>query len=278
MKLDKDMLLGVQAQFRLDCNLPVSREADPQGGVYIGKTPFFYQEGSDGRIELGQPDDLRRYRKEMPDARLYEGKDLFFRGIIFLGRVYLMTDDAIYRWCGNRFLKNGVTADWFCEFSNLRILDNKLSDYKRKIDDTHIFFLPDADADAAAAEPDFPVRWFEREELKGWGEETPFSNALCFSQYMPDMLAAAAMDGGKMIGLAGATADCETMWQVGVDVLPEYRNRGLAVKLTALLRQEILRRGKIPFYGTNESHSISRYVAVKAGFLPAWTEINVIKQ
>jgi len=32
--------------------------------------------------------------------------------------------------------------------------------------------------------------------------------------------------------MAGASADCEMMWQIGVDVKSEYRNRGVASVLT----------------------------------------------
>ena len=35
-------------------------------------------------------------------------------------------------------------------------------------------------------------------------------------------LAAAALDRGRLVGLAGCSADCGAMWQIGIDVLPEY--------------------------------------------------------
>lgn len=38
---------------------------------------------------------------------------------------------------------------------------------------------------------------------------------------------------GELIGLAGCSADCETMWQIGIDVLPEYRKRRIVEKVTA---------------------------------------------
>ena len=37
-----------------------------------------------------------------------------------------------------------------------------------------------------------------------------------------------AYDNGKLIGLADCSADCETMVQIGVDVMPEYRRKGAA--------------------------------------------------
>ena len=37
-----------------------------------------------------------------------------------------------------------------------------------------------------------------------------------------DALAVGAFDKGKLIGLAGCSADCETMYRIGVEVLPAY--------------------------------------------------------
>ena len=50
------------------------------------------------------------------------------------------------------------------------------------------------------------------------------------------------------MALAGASADCATMWQIGVDVLPEYRLQGIASAITARLAMEILKKDIVPFY------------------------------
>ena len=44
--------------------------------------------------------------------------------------------------------------------------------------------------------------------------------------------------------------------------------------LVSLLRNEILREGKVPFYGAAVSHAISQSIAVRAGFVPAWAELT----
>ena len=46
-----------------------------------------------------------------------------------------------------------------------------------------------------------------------------------------------------------------------------------AAALVGILKNEILRRGEIPFYCVSQSHILSMNTAVSAGFLPAWTEI-----
>ena len=55
--------------------------------------------------------------------------------------------------------------------------------------------------------------------------------------------------------------------------MPEYRGRDIGTNLVTLLKQELLKRGKVPFYGTAVSHIISKNIAINAGFFPAWAEV-----
>ena len=71
------------------------------------------------------------------------------------------------------------------------------------------------------------------------------------------------------------SADCDTMWQIGVDVLPEYRRQGIASAVTSRLAVEILNRGKVPFYCAAWSNVKSVRNAIKCGFRPAWVELTV---
>ena len=89
-----------------------------------------------------------------------------------------------------------------------------------------------------------------------------------------DVLAVGAYDGARLVGLAGCSADCESMWQIGVDVLPGYRRRGVAAALTSRLAAETLARGKVPFYCAAWSNIKSVRNAVKCGFVPAWAELT----
>ena len=99
-----------------------------------------------------------------------------------------------------------------------------------------------------------------------------FHNAIQYdaNHPRPDVLVLLAKKEGKIIGMAGASDDCKMLWQIGIDVLPEYRNGGIAAALTSQLALEILARGKIPYYGTATSNVASQRVAFRAGFKPAW--------
>ena len=101
-----------------------------------------------------------------------------------------------------------------------------------------------------------------------------WSNALCEKRAELDVLCVGAYENEKLIGLAGCSADCENMWQIGIDVLSEYRRKGIAAALTSQLAFEILNRNKVPFYCCAWCNLASARNAIKAGFRPAWTELQ----
>ena len=97
---------------------------------------------------------------------------------------------------------------------------------------------------------------------------------MCEKRKRLDVLAVGAYDGETLIGLAGCSADCEEMWQIGIDVLPSYRRQGVASALTSQIALEALQRGKVPFYCAAWSNVRSVRNAIKSGFRPAWVELT----
>lgn len=102
-----------------------------------------------------------------------------------------------------------------------------------------------------------------------------WSNALCENRKELDVLGVGAYDGDYLVGLAACSSDCDTMWQIGVDVLPEYRKQGLASSLTSQLAKEIMKRGKVPFYCCAWSNIRSARNAIRSGFVPSWVEFTL---
>ncbi len=105
-----------------------------------------------------------------------------------------------------------------------------------------------------------------------------WSNALCKDRKELDRLAFCAYDGDELIGMAGASADCEDMWQIGIDVLPKARKKGVGASLVSALALEILARGKVPFYCCAWSNIPSARTAFASGFVPAWVECTAKKK
>ena len=109
---------------------------------------------------------------------------------------------------------------------------------------------------------------FEKLYLPKW------SNALCADRKELDVLGIGAYDNDELVGFAACSADCDDMWQIGVDVLPDYRRKGIASYLTYTLPNEIIKRDKVPFYCSAWSNIRSVRNAVKSGFIPAWVEMT----
>lgn len=180
------------------------------------------------------------------------------------------TDAGLLDWCRENY--GDYDAAWISELTELRWIDRKLAGFGEHIADAHHYYIPAQDT-APAADSGLDTRWYELGELEQFREDDRFSEALAFEESHPDMLAVAAVESGEIVGMAGASADAPMMWQIGVNVLPEAAGRGVGTALVRLLRDEVLRRGRLPFYGTVESHIVSSRIAIAAGFLPAWWEL-----
>ena len=77
----------------------------------------------------------------------------------------------------------------------------------------------------------------------------------------------------EIAGMAGASADSPTFWQIGINVNKEYEGRHIASGLVSILKHDILQKGIVPYYGTSFSNLASQHVAVRAGFEVAWVEL-----
>ena len=135
------------------------------------------------------------------------------------------------------------------------------------------YFLPDMER-LKRLECNYVLKVLEQKDfadlyLPMWG------NALCADRKELDVLGVGAYDGEKLVGLAACSADCDNMWQIGVDVLPEYRRMGIASSLTSNLAIEIIERGKVPFYCCAWSNLKSVKNALRSGFVPGWVEMTV---
>lgn len=159
------------------------------------------------------------------------------------------------------------------ETPNMYWLNERLSERGHKVCFMAEYYLPDV-----SRIPELRCQY--RTEILGQQDfpelyRPEWSNALCKDRKHLDVLGIGAYDGDRLVGLAACSADCEEMWQIGVDVLPEYRQRGIASALTSALAREIFARGKVPFYCSVWSNIRSVRNAVRSGFIPAWVEMTV---
>lgn len=158
------------------------------------------------------------------------------------------------------------------ETPNMQVLNKALMKHGLQVCFMAEYFLPDMsllkELSCAYEMRILEQKDFETLYVPAW------SNALSAERKHLDMLGVGAYDGERLIGLAGCSADCETMWQIGVDVLPAYRRQGIAAALTARLALETFARGRVPFYCAAWSNIKSVRNAIKAGFRPVWVEMT----
>ena len=219
--------------------------------------------------DLNQDGNVIEEIKLKEGRRILDSEGCFLKIISFQEKLIISAAKEIIPWCNEKFKNRKGT--WIAEYYTLRDIDNKLSEYKHKIVDIHEYFLPDVSLEET--KPLFNVKWYEKDEVNPLKEDGRFDEAFAYDENCPDVLAVAAFDGDKIMGVAGASMDSENLWQIGVNVVREYKHRGVATNLVALIKDEILRRGKVPYYGTVQSHIFSKNTAINAGFKSAWVEI-----
>lgn len=170
-----------------------------------------------------------------------------------------------------RYVERYQVAHCF-ETPNMNVLSDALAKHDLKICFMAEYFLSDVNL-LKKQDCKYDARILSQKDFADlykpeWG------NALCEKRKTLDVLGVGAYNGDELIGLAACSADCEDMWQIGVDVLPEYRRQGIAAALTSRLALEILERGKVPFYCAAWSNIKSVRNAIKSGFRPAWVEMT----
>ena len=162
------------------------------------------------------------------------------------------------------------------QIPNLIPLEQELQKHGYHLTETYHMFLPTSQALDIPPRQDCSVVWLTQEELLPFYGSPSFPNAICpeCTPNRPDVLAVCAYHGTQLMGMAGCSEDMAGWLQIGIDVLPEYRSKGLGTYLVTLLRNRILQDlHAIPFYGTSIANYHSWNIAIRSGFRPAWLEI-----
>lgn len=165
------------------------------------------------------------------------------------------------------------------EFPAMKKLYVELGKYGYGVWGSEHFFLPGDGLRELALPEGLIYKWYDAETVREFYPNERFRMALGaeYDPIRPDVLALAAMDGGSFAGVAGASADTDHMWQVGIDVCEGYRGRGLGAALVSAISRRIVELGKLPFYGTAVGNLHSQAIAVRCGYVPAWVETDAYR-
>ncbi len=206
-----------------------------------------------------------------PNARKYLQLPMACH-LISYGTNIVASIDMQYKDIVEKYINKYPVVHCF-ETPNMHILNDEFKKHDMQICFMAEYFLPDINK-IPEIECKYELRILDRSDfddlyLPQW------SNALCKERKHLDVLGVGAYKNNQLVGLAGCSADCDTMWQIGIDVLPEERHQGIAAALTSRLSTEIINRGKVPFYCCAWSNIISARNAIKSGFRPTWVEMTV---
>lgn len=223
-----------------------------------------------------QPDDFRSLQNkvvissENAEARKYLTLSFFCHLVSYGNNIVASVDTSVVD-IVDSYINKFEVGHCF-ETPNLYVLNQALEKHGLQVCFMAEYFLPDLEQ-LTLLPCDYDLKILKPDDLTDL-YITEWENALCEDRKHLDVLAVGAYDQGKLIGLAGCSADCESMWQIGVDVLPDYRKQGIAAALTSALALEIIELGKVPFYCCAWSNLRSVRNAIKSGFRPAWVELT----
>jgi GNAT superfamily N-acetyltransferase len=163
------------------------------------------------------------------------------------------------------------------DMPQLNLLNVEFNRYGKCVGIMTEYFLPDT-TKIIEVNPDFDVKIFINDEITNLYDDDRFHMALSYTceSEKRDVIAVVGYKNKEIIGIAGASNDCATMWQVGIDVIPDYRKKGVASVLTKVITNEILKQGIVPFYGTAWSNIASKNTAINSGYKAAWVELAAI--
>lgn len=228
-----------------------------------------------------KPSDFKAAQNVITVPALNEGRRSYSPGMPFLEMVtcgenaVFMADETLHDFL--RGLIKDTEGHHMFEHETLPKLDEELKRYGYKLNPTHHMFLACRNV---SVEERFVVKWFYDDEIIPFYGDPRFPNAIAYPApcpVRPDRIAVVALDGDTIMGMAGCSEDAPHWQQIGIDVLPEYRSRGIGSYLVTLLKNKIIDMGDVPFYGTGSANVYSQNIAIKSGFKPAWVETEAVK-
>ena len=213
---------------------------------------------------------------ELHEGRRMYSKEKPFFSMVTLGSNAVITADDVLDDFMVSFMREGLGYKLF-DIPQLVKLEQALSGHGYTLTETHHMYLPEKHVELRNKAD---IRWYTDEEIHRFYGDSRFPNAICpqYDPDRPDRIVVCACKGREILGMAGCSEDAPHWMQIGIDVLPKYRSKGIGSYLVNLLKEKIIENGDIPFYGTALANYNSMNVALNCGFSPAWVEIGAVKR
>lgn len=138
-----------------------------------------------------------------------------------------------------------------------------------------IHFVPDVKRIRKFELPNhFSYELLREDDIQKLRGSKEFANSLVFdgNGNTSTKIVFLAKKGNEIVGLAGASKETDHLYEVGIDVKPEYRKGGLGTKLVSCLTIELMSQGIVPFYSVSVTNISSQMVANRSGYVPCWVD------
>lgn len=229
------------------------------------------------------PDDFFKYENTVAftdDVRdgerpMWEQPCLFRAATMGMGAV-ICTSEGIAPYA--RILAASKSGAEICSAAVASALDRELFSHGGYIGTLKQYYLPRTPYRPHMVYEGYMITVFEGEEITELYQWKGFDNALLYrtSGERYDMTAVCAVNGRRIMGIAGASRDSSSMAQIGIDVLPEFRGMGIGKALVCACANEVFRQGYVPYYGTWSGNVISQRLSLDCCFYPVWTEMSAV--
>ncbi|GFZ30348.1 hypothetical protein CSC2_08740 [Clostridium zeae] len=199
------------------------------------------------------------------DNVFIQSNDTFFNVITFGKNAVIKVDPLIYEWCVENF--STTPAHFIINRENLFAIEAKLREFGKMLGGEQVRYLYLHNDKLINKPCDYEYKLFYKDNIRDLYINKVFNNAL---NYKNDVIAFGAYKENQLVALAGADETMGKLWQIGIDTLPEHRNKGLAAYLVKTLADEIEKCDMMPFYTTWSPNIASTTVALNTGFFPIW--------
>jgi hypothetical protein len=186
--------------------------------------------------------------------------ETFFSMFCFGYAAIASVPECMYDWCSEFLAKH---TGFRC-FDGIQLVEisKELSKYNFSISCGQAM-LPDLTVKHFSSEIPFKTHLYEKNQL---AELTDFSIVSISEE---TEIVYVAFDNNNIIGAASANLRGDSIYEIGIHVLPNYRRVGIASTLTSKLTWELLKRNKIPYAITAWSNIASRGVLQRCNYLPS---------
>lgn len=165
----------------------------------------------------------------------------------------------------------GKDPNWVFESKSLIMLSEILYLHGHNVDNIYEYYVPDTSLPKTEAKYDVEIIESGFDRFKN---EPAAKDVFDLESHGPITLVLAARKNGKIIGMAAAFEESPLLWRVSIGIVPEERFGFAAENVLALIKDAVIEKGKVPYYGGPSSRNISPNTGSAAGFFPCWTQIQ----